>query len=91
MTFWLFSGWDQKSGDEICSSVLANSFIFWDASKIAPHGRSLFPERRVFAIKFFEGHCSGNLILARPTESACSRRTKKNDTPPQPHAGTPQA
>jgi hypothetical protein len=69
MTFWLFSGCDQKSGAEICSSVPANSFFFLDASKIAPHGRCLFPERRVFAIEFFEGHDLlrkgfGNSILA---------------------------
>ena len=61
MTFWLLSGWDQKSGDEICSSVAASSFFFLAASKIAPHGRCLFLERRVFAVKFVEIHFEWNL------------------------------
>jgi hypothetical protein len=44
MTFWLFSGWFQKSGAETWSSVLA-SFSFWaGASKIPPHGQGLVAE-----------------------------------------------
>jgi hypothetical protein len=50
------SGFDQKSGAEICSSVRASSFFFLDASKIAPNGRCLVAERRVFAVEFVEGH-----------------------------------
>jgi hypothetical protein len=56
MAFWLFSGWLQKSGSEICSS----SFVSWrclaGASKIAPHGERLLPQRSVLSFQFVEGH-----------------------------------
>jgi len=56
MTFWLFSGCDQKSGALICSSVLASWDCRWGASKIAPHSVGLLAERVVFAIEFVERH-----------------------------------
>jgi hypothetical protein len=56
MIFWLFSGWLQKSGWPIRSSSLVN-FCFWvGASKIPPHGESLFAEGKIFAVEFFYGH-----------------------------------
>jgi hypothetical protein len=49
MTFWLFSGWLQKSGAEICCSTFS-SLVFWaGASKIPPHGQGLLAEGSVFA------------------------------------------
>jgi hypothetical protein len=62
MTFWLFSGWLQKSGSEICSSSLARAFLFVGASKIAPHSFSLLAELGVLSFQFVEGHqfqCKG--------------------------------
>jgi hypothetical protein len=56
MTFWLFSGCDQKSGALICSSVWASWDFRWGASKIAPHSDGLLAERGVFAIEFVERH-----------------------------------
>jgi len=53
MTFWLFSGSDQKSGDEISSLERSSCFFFWGGSKITPHGSCLFAERRIFAFQFF--------------------------------------
>ena len=44
ITFWLFSGWFQKSGEEIWSSVLASFAFCAGASKIPPHGQCLFAE-----------------------------------------------
>src|SRR5580658_4577102 len=82
ITFWLFSGCDQKSGAEICSSVEASSFFFFGASKITPHGGCLFTERRVFAVEFVESHYySGkfqfsNARRIRLRESACSRHRR---------------
>ncbi len=52
MTFWLFSGCDQKSGREICSSNLSIWDFFLGTSKIAPHGQSLFAERGIFSFEF---------------------------------------
>ena len=56
MTFWLFSGCDQKSGALICSSVSASCVLRAGASKIAPHSVSLLAERSVFSFQFVEGH-----------------------------------
>ena len=56
MTFWLFSGWLQKSGAEICSSVLASFCFCAGASKIPPHGQGLVAEGQVFAFEFFYCH-----------------------------------
>jgi len=50
MIFWLFSGWFQKSGCAICSSVWASFFFCAGASKIPPHGQSLFAEGQIFAV-----------------------------------------
>jgi hypothetical protein len=47
MTFWLRSGWFQKSGAEISFSVFARSAALEGASKIAPHSVSLLAERNV--------------------------------------------
>jgi hypothetical protein len=47
ITFWLFSGCDQKVGEEISSSVSANFCFCAEASKIPPHGERLFAERLV--------------------------------------------
>ena len=58
MTFWLFSGWFQKSGEEICSSVSASFFLCAGASKIPPHGQGLVAQRLVLTFEFFEGHGS---------------------------------
>src|SRR5579885_2264352 len=44
MTFWLFSGWLQKSGEAICSSSLFSLDCCAEASKIPPHGQGLFAE-----------------------------------------------
>jgi hypothetical protein len=52
MTFWLFSGWLQKSGLEICSSVLASFSFCAGASKIPPHGQCLVAEGLVLAVEF---------------------------------------
>jgi hypothetical protein len=56
MIFWLFSGWDQKSGVLICSSSLPNWDFREEASKIAPHSVSLLAERCVFSFEFVERH-----------------------------------
>jgi hypothetical protein len=56
MIFWLFSGFDQKSGAWICSSVLARVALRAGASKIAPHSVGLLAERGVFPLEFVEGH-----------------------------------
>jgi len=49
MTFWLFSGWLQKSGVPICCSTFS-SLDFWvGASKIPPHGERLFAEGSVLS------------------------------------------
>jgi hypothetical protein len=50
MTFWLFSGCDQKSGAAICSSVLLSFCFCAGASKIPPQGERLFAEGLVFAV-----------------------------------------
>jgi len=53
MTFWLRSGWFQKSGAEVCFSISA-SFSFCAAtSKIPPHGQGLFAEGQVRAFQLF--------------------------------------
>jgi len=49
MIFWLFSGLDQKSGAEICSSSLVNCDCLAGTSKIAPHSFSLLAERLVLS------------------------------------------
>jgi hypothetical protein len=56
MAFWLFSGWLQKSGSEICSSSFESWRCLAGASKIAPHGESLLAERSVFSFQFVDGH-----------------------------------
>jgi hypothetical protein len=50
MTFWLFSGWFQKSGAAICSAVSASFFFCVEASKIPPHGEGLVAKRLVLAV-----------------------------------------
>ena len=68
MTFWLFSGLDQKSGALISSS----DFASWDrlpgASKIAPHSFSLLAERKVLAVEFVEGHL---VLIVTAATSTC--------------------
>jgi hypothetical protein len=49
MTFWLFSGCDQKSGAESCLSSWFSLDFCAEASKIPPHGDRLFAEGKVFA------------------------------------------
>jgi hypothetical protein len=56
MIFWLFSGFDQKSGALICSSVWASWDLRAGASKIAPHSVCLLAERNVLSFQFVEGH-----------------------------------
>jgi len=56
MIFWLFSGFAQKSGALICSSVWASWDLRCGASKIAPHSVGLLAERNVLSFQFFEGH-----------------------------------
>jgi hypothetical protein len=56
MIFWLFSGFDQKSGALVSSSILDSWFFRVGASKIAPHSVSLLAERSVFALQFVERH-----------------------------------
>jgi hypothetical protein len=58
MTFWLFSGVDQKSGRLMISSSFANCDLRAGASKIAPHSVSLLAERNVFSFQFVQGHDS---------------------------------
>ena len=60
MIFWLFSGFDQKSGALICSSSLASWVFRVGASKIAPHSVSLLAERSVFSFQFVESHIQFN-------------------------------
>ena len=56
ITFWPFSGFDQKSADPIRCSM-AVSFSFCAAtSKIPPHGQGLFAEGHVFAVQLFYCH-----------------------------------
>jgi hypothetical protein len=50
MIFWLFSGFDQKSGALVSSSILASWVFRVEASKIAPHSVGLLAERRVLAL-----------------------------------------
>ena len=66
MIFWLFSGFDQKSGALICSSSLANCARRAGASKIAPHSVSLLAERNVFSFQFVEGHSATSLPVVDP-------------------------
>jgi len=56
MIFCDFSGWFQKSGSEICCSVLASWDFLPGASKIAPHSVGLLAERSVLSFEFFECH-----------------------------------
>jgi hypothetical protein len=56
MIFWLFSGFDQKSGALIWVSVWANWDLRCGASKIAPHSVGLLAERNVLSFQFVEGH-----------------------------------
>jgi len=56
MIFWLFSGFDQKSGALISSSSLDSWDWRVEGSKIAPHSVSLLAERNVLSFQFFEGH-----------------------------------
>jgi hypothetical protein len=56
MIFWLFSGFDQKSGALICSWVRASWDFRAGASKIAPHSVCLLAERNVFSFQFVERH-----------------------------------
>jgi hypothetical protein len=49
ITFWLFSGCDQKSGDEICCSIVFSLDFCAETSKIPPHGDRLFAEGNIFA------------------------------------------
>jgi len=50
MTFWLFSGCDQKSGCAMRSSILASFCFCAGASKIPPQGQSLFAEGLILAV-----------------------------------------
>jgi hypothetical protein len=50
MIFWLFSGFDQKSGALVSSSILVSWVFRVEASKIAPHSVSLLAERSVLAL-----------------------------------------
>jgi len=52
MTFWLFSGWLQKSGDAMACSMRASSVCLVRGSKIAPHSFGLLAERLVFSLEF---------------------------------------
>jgi len=63
MTFWLFSGWLQKSGALMRSSSLAICCFWPAASKIPPHGERLFAERLVFAVELFYSHLGFISIL----------------------------
>jgi hypothetical protein len=56
MTFWLFSGFDQKSGALACSSSFSNWERRAGTSKIAPHSVGLLAERSVLSFQFVEGH-----------------------------------
>ncbi len=56
MTFWLFSGVDQKSGALVSSSSFVTCARRAGASKIAPHSVSLLAERNVLSFQFVEGH-----------------------------------
>jgi len=56
MIFWLFSGFDQKSGAWVCCSRLFSCSRRAEASKIAPHSVSLLAERGVLPLEFVEGH-----------------------------------
>jgi hypothetical protein len=49
MIFWLFSGWLQKPGAEVCSSVCCSLDFSAGASKIPPHSQGLFAEGEVLA------------------------------------------
>jgi len=60
--FWLFSGWLQKSGSEICFPVLLAG-VLAGASKIAPHGESLLAERGVFTFQFVDGHIARSYLF----------------------------
>src|SRR5688572_18038685 len=58
ITLWLFSGWFQKSGCEICSSSRWSSVRLEGASKIAPHSVSLLAERRILPLHLVQGHAA---------------------------------
>jgi hypothetical protein len=47
MIFWLFSGWFQKPGAEVCFSVSWSFDFSAGASKIPPHSQGLFAEGSV--------------------------------------------
>jgi hypothetical protein len=58
MIFWLCSGLDQKSGDEICCSSLAIFDLWPGASKIPPHGQGLLTQGQVLSFDVFGSHIS---------------------------------
>jgi len=75
MTSWLFSGWFQKSGSEICCSVVASSALLDGASKIAPHSVGLLAERNVFSFQFFQSHRESILAVRRRVAKKYESRT----------------
>jgi hypothetical protein len=60
-SFWDFSGWFQKSGEAICSSIRASWDFLVAGSKIAPHGFGLPAERKILAFQILEGHLAFSL------------------------------
>jgi hypothetical protein len=49
MIFWLFSGWFQKPGADVCFSVSWSFDFSAGTSKIPPHSQGLFAEGSVLA------------------------------------------
>jgi len=54
MIFWLFSGWFQKPGAAVCSSVCWSLDFSAGASKIPPHSQGVFAEGGVLAFQIVE-------------------------------------
>jgi len=75
MIFWLFSGFDQKSGALVSSSILASWVFRVKASKIAPHSVSLLAERRVLALQFLECHLQISVAYAVKFRRMVPRRS----------------
>jgi hypothetical protein len=68
MTFWLRSGWFQKSGEAISFSVLSKMVRLEGASKIAPHSFCLLAERFVLSLELVEGH---TFSVAKSSKKPC--------------------
>jgi hypothetical protein len=65
MIFWLFSGWFQKPGAAVCSSVCWSLDFSAGASKIPPHSQGVFAEGGVLAFQIVERDHFSSILADR--------------------------